>query len=1015
MLKRVSHSLALRPSLTLIVPLALGLLPLLQPLPALGQTTGTVEGTVVAAGSQRPLVGAQITIEGTGLGALAQSSGAFSISNVPAGEYTVRVTMLGYARVDREVVVPEGEVVTVDFQLASQALALDELVVTGTAGGTQRRAIGNVVDRLDASDVLEVTPVTSVSQLIGQRAPGVQIQPSSGQVGAGAPIHIRGISSLSLASTPLIYIDGVRMDSRHGQGPGARGGAPVSRLDDLNPEDIESIEIIKGPAASTLYGTEASNGVIQIITKRGAEGRHNFDAVVRLGTSWIWDPEGRQGFTYAGNPHLGQLDSINIYAHERDVGLGDPFGYGNIQGYSLSARGGTDAIRYFVSAAWNDETGVFDYNWQKRFSARSNVDFVPADQLRVQVGLGYVQRTYRGAQRTLATDAFGNMTWGSPAFLDTRTRGFRNAPPEASAEVDARSELDRITGNLELNHNPFPWFTHRIVTGIDVGMDENFTIYPRHPDGTQHFWGGLSLGNKTMAKETNRIVTLDYGASATWDLTPSLNSSTSAGLQYYRRTVSILGGSASDFAAPPLTTISAGATTAGNESFLENASVGVYFQQQFGWQDRIFVTGAIRADDNSAFGADFDAAIYPKISGTWVLHEEDFWTWDWVDQFRLRGAWGAAGQQPDAFAAVRLYAPVTGFNDEPGLQPSAIGNPNLSPERSYEVEVGFDAAFLNDRLQVVFTRYDRTVRDAMVNRPIPDSEGFPGTQIINIGEVSAWGNELQVDYRAVDSPRWSWDIGVGVATMGNRIESLGDVGSIGTGAARQIEGFSINDQFWRRVVSADFVSGNNGPVTNIMCDGGTGRAGLEPGGVPVPCGEAPWVFWGRADPTWQTTVTQTVGIGNSLRLFASVDANGGHIRTDLTPPAAHTSYCISRACRFQDDPIFQSYRAIGRNPLGMYDAGFARLREVSATYTLPDRWAAQMGASRGSISFAMRNVMMLWTAQEGWGTPRSGGITIPLGEGRVWDPEIRSQGAGSTFQTVMPPTASGVFTVRMSF
>lgn len=219
----------------------LGLLLLVQPASVLAQQTGTVEGTVLAATSQRPLAGAQVSIEGTGLGSLVQSSGTFTISNVPAGDHTVRVTMLGYAPTERDLTVGPGETVTIEFALTSQALALDEVVVTGTAGGTQRRAIGNVVDRLDASGVMEVTPVTSVNQLIGQRSPGVQIQPATGQVGAGAPIHIRGVSSLSLGSTPLIYIDGVRMDSRHNQGPAARGGAPVSRLDDLNPEDIESI------------------------------------------------------------------------------------------------------------------------------------------------------------------------------------------------------------------------------------------------------------------------------------------------------------------------------------------------------------------------------------------------------------------------------------------------------------------------------------------------------------------------------------------------------------------------------------------------------------------------------------------------------------------------------------------------------------------------------------------------------------------------------------------------------
>jgi TonB-dependent SusC/RagA subfamily outer membrane receptor len=352
--------------------------------------------------------------------------------------------MLGYASYEEVVTVVLGQTVTLRIELRSQALALDELVVTGTAGGTQRRAIGNVVDQVRVSDIVQISPATSVNQLIGQRSPGVQIMPSSGQIGAGGPIHIRGISSLSLGSTPIIYIDGVRMDSRNARGPSARGGSQVSRLDDLNPEDIQSIEIIKGPAAATLYGTEASNGVIQVVTKRGASGRSQIDVAIRTGTNWVWDPEGRQGFTYAGNPYAGQLDSINMYAYERDNGLGSMFQYGNTQSYTVNATGGNDALRYFASAAWNDETGVFSYNWQKRFTGRSNLDFAVSEKLGAKVGLGYVQRTFRGAQVTLATDAFGNMTWGSPAFVNTRTRGFRNAPPEGSEEVERLPHLHPI-------------------------------------------------------------------------------------------------------------------------------------------------------------------------------------------------------------------------------------------------------------------------------------------------------------------------------------------------------------------------------------------------------------------------------------------------------------------------------------------------------------------------------------------------------------------------------------------
>lgn len=163
-------------------------------------------------------------------------------------------------------------------------------------------------------------------------------------------------------------------------------------------------------------------------------------------------------------------------------------------------------------------------------------------------------------------------------------------------------------------------------------------------------------------------------------------------------------------------------------------------------------------------------------------------------------------------------------------------------------------------------------------------------------------------------------------------------------------------------------------------------------------------------------MSQNLTLWRNLQLSASVDASGGHKQLDSTAPAAHTSYCTSRACRSQDDPIFMAYRAIGRNPLGMYDAGFAKLREVSATWTLPQAWVGALGASRGSLSVAGRNLMMLWTAQEGWDTPRSGLITVPLGNGKVWDPETRGTGSLATgFQTVMPPLSTAVMTVRLSF
>jgi hypothetical protein len=516
-----------------------------------------------------------------------------------------------------------------------------------------------------------------------------------------------------------------------------------------------------------------------------------------------------------------------------------------------------------------------------------------------------------------------------------------------------------------------------------------------------------------VTRVQNRFVTFDYGASATVDLSAELRGVTSAGFQYYRTRSLALGATASNFPAIPITTITGGSTRNGTESFVENATVGVYVQQQMEWRNRMFLTGAVRLDDNSAFGTEFDAAIYPKVSGTWVLHEEPFWNLDWVNQFRLRGAWGAAGQQPGTFDASRLYAPQIGYQDQPGLVPSAFGNPALKPERGEEIEIGFDSDFLDGRLSFVYTRFERWTRDAIVSRGIPRSLGFPGGQIVNIGLVRGWGNEFSIDASMVNNNRFSWDLGVQIGSFKNRIDDLGDETVIGTGQVQQRVGFSIGDLYMKRVISAEINAAGN--ITSALCDGGTGPSGVESGGQPVPCATAPLVWWGHTQPTWDLGINNTFSFG-PFRVFARIEGAGGNVQEDASGPAAITSVGVMESAIRRDDPIVAAYRTFGRSPLGTYDASFARLREVSLTYSLPSTMAARIGANRGSVSLAGRNMLMLWTAQEGFNTPRSGQIFPTVGDAVIWDVETRGTGdLSSGYQTVMPPMANAVLTVRLSF
>src|SRR5688500_11680656 len=229
-----------------------------------------ITGRVLNGATNEPLTAVQVFIAGSGIGALTQQNGRYLLLNVPAGTHAVTAERIGYQSVTQQVTVTAGQTVVQDFRLNEQALGLDEIIVTGTPGGTQRRAIGNSVVSVDAAEVAQRTAIPSMNAMLQGRNPGVLMANAGGAIGTGADISIRGYGSFNRdRAQPLIYVDGVRVNNDPSAGPNMAGGRQGNVLNDFDPDDIESIEIIKGPAAATLYGAEASAGVIQIITKRG--------------------------------------------------------------------------------------------------------------------------------------------------------------------------------------------------------------------------------------------------------------------------------------------------------------------------------------------------------------------------------------------------------------------------------------------------------------------------------------------------------------------------------------------------------------------------------------------------------------------------------------------------------------------------------------------------------------------------------------------------------------------------
>jgi outer membrane receptor protein involved in Fe transport len=405
-------------------------------------------------------------------------------------------------------------------------------------------------------------------------------------------------------------------------------------------------------------------------------------------------------------------------------------------------------------------------------------------------------------------------------------------------------------------------------------------------------------------------------------------------------------------------------------NFSQNKTFGAYVEQRIGLNDNLFVTGAIRADDNSAFGAGYDLAIYPKVSATWTF-ENPFAAADWLNLVRLRGAYGAAGQQPDIFAAVRLYNTIPGPAGSAAITPGEVGNADLKPERSEELEAGFDAALLDNRIDLNFTYYNRVTRDALISREVAPSVGFPGGQWVNAGKVSNWGTELGISAQVIRPGGWlAWNLGMAYSTTHTMLDRLGLEGqkelSAGGRGVRHVEGFPLGSAFEWEIVSADWdPASTTGGVINVMCLGPASLQAVrreEATPVPISEGCAQIYQGGPTDPTWEASLNSDFTFFERFRLAGTIVGRGGNVR--LSRNLGPTIECCpwSRLAWVREDPVVKAMATYNREGVAHYDASFIRLQELSLTYDVPEELAARVGASRASIGLQMSNVWQIWRA-----------------------------------------------------
>lgn len=715
---------------------------------ARAQATGTVRGTVTHTQSQTPVPNAQVFIAGTKLGAQTSAEGTYQISGVPAGAQVVRVRMIGFLPFERPVTVTAGGSVVADLAITPSAVSLDELVVTGTAGQARRREVGNAIASVKLDEAPEAR--TSVSNLLAGRVAGVSVLNSAGVIGAGSSIRLRGNTSVSLSNQPLIYIDGVRVRSDEYPKNVPPVGSNLrsshvngSPLDDINPDDIERVEILKGAAAATLYGTEAAAGVVQIFTKKGSTGKAEWTAQTRQGFSK------ERPFGTEAVPYL----------------FMDPWlRTGGMHNYSGSVAGGATSLRYFTSGSFDANKGVLPNDEQKKYVIRGNFNFAPNPKLNIEWTTGY---TNDNLQQTPA----GNNAHG--LTLNAFRRQFNYF---GSANVDTISQvlqfhlnsyIDRFTLGTTATFTPFANFTHRLTVGTDRAEVENRQYRP-------FGFPGAAQGIISDDRWVNRIINLDYVGNWDWNVKSSLKSTFSWGGQSAQSDVQQIQAYSENFPGPFDPTVSLGSARQGFEPQRTRVvNAGFFLQELLGFHDKYFLTFGLRVDGNSAFGSDFGLQKYPKVSASYVLSDEGFWN-PKFGTLKLRAAYGEAGRAPGAFDAVRTWDPA-GWGGQSAVRPLNLGSPTLGPERTKEIETGFDGTAFDGRLSYDFTYFNARTVDALLRIRRPPSEGNWNDQLENVGTLQKHGIEATVNGTLLQTRPLTWTAGITVAT--NRSEAV-DIGGV---------------------------------------------------------------------------------------------------------------------------------------------------------------------------------------------------------------------------------------------
>lgn len=802
----------------------------LSPLPSMAQEPATISGRVTRENGNG-VASVNVRIPSLNVGAVTGEDGNYRLvvpaARVRAGQQVqVVASQVGLAQQSHTVTLTPGASLTQNFQLGADPLQLEGLVVTGLGQTTTRERLGVSIASVRGEEITRVQAPNVVNALAG-KAPGVEVQSASGEPGAASYIRIRGVKTISGDGQPLFVVDGVPINNQENVTPssvrtvggtsanpvGLSGSSATNRAADINPNDIESVEILKGPAASAIYGARAANGVVLITTKRGAPGQtqvtlnstYTTDKVVAeypLQTAWS---SGQNGVTQIGN--AGALRSWGSAAAESYDHWDELFETGRILENNLAVSGGSDRTTYYLSLGWLDHNGVIveDNDNYQRTTARLKGSHMLLENLTLTGNFAYTQSsggfTQKGSNvsglllgglrtppnfnncvpETCYINQFGiQRTYTAPNAATTGAVGNFDNPFWVINENLSTTDVGRAFGNVALDYTPVEWMKLTYTIGSDYSNDERLEALPT--GNATYKPGYVSESNFTFQQ-------IDQSAVAT--VTPSfpgeIGASFTFGWNRNARDFNRIFVEGQDIIAPGVYQLDNTVTRTPDNYQYKIRSESFFGQVQTDFFEQLYLTAAVRNDGFSTFGESDKRAYYPKLSAAWEFTEALGLSDNPILSFgKLRTAWGQAGNEPPVYGTIGGLTAAgitdggwgtslnTTYNSRGGLRLSATkAQPDLKPERTSEFELGADFALLGNRANLGLTYYNARTEDAILATQLSPSTGYTA-QLQNAATIRNRGYEVSLDVRPLERANFGWELGLSWSTNDNRVLSLGD-------------------------------------------------------------------------------------------------------------------------------------------------------------------------------------------------------------------------------------------------